>query len=245
MNILKYRRTLSFSLVAVFGAALAAPVAAVASESGRRNTALALGAAALVLATKKNKTPALAAAVGAAVAYKRYNDEKNERQDYEQWRRDRYGRYDDNRYDRRYDDSRYDSRRDNDQRRYDVFSYDGWDNRDYNNSSRRYNTYSDRDRYGNAYSSRDRYNEWASGTVGYKDRSAARCDADRYDNRYRATQIGPPHGDYQGYYRNSRGDWVKKPVSVNRDRRPDNRNDRDHSDKNNRGRYDYKVAERR
>ncbi|MCC6485089.1 MAG: hypothetical protein IT209_09620 [Armatimonadetes bacterium] len=228
MNILQYRRTLSFSLIAVFGLALAAPMAAVASESGRRNTALALGAAALVLATKKNKTPALAAAVGAAVAYKQYSNEKNERQDREKWRRDRYGSYYDYGNNDRRDRNDY---RSND-RRYDVYS-----SRDWYQSA-----YTNRDRYGNTYSSRDRFDKWAGPTVNYNARNRDSCDS----NQYRNAPVGPPHGDYQGYYRDSRGNWVKKPVSIQReDRHPDNRNNRDHTDYRNKDRYDYRVVNRK
>lgn len=51
------------------------PMAAKASETGRRNTTYALGAAAAaLLLTQKNKLPGLITLAGAAYAYKRYND---------------------------------------------------------------------------------------------------------------------------------------------------------------------------
>jgi hypothetical protein len=64
------------------GSALAVPAAARASEEGRRNTTLALGAgAAYLLLTQKNKLPGIAAAAGTAYAYKRYDDSVRARRD--------------------------------------------------------------------------------------------------------------------------------------------------------------------
>lgn len=103
---------------------LAGPVAARASENGRKNTALALGAvAAGLLLTQKNKLPGIVAAAGAAYAYSRYNDSV---QDRHRWERDGY-------YNDRYD--RYDSHYNyNDRNRNDH--YDRYDRNDRNSNGR-------------------------------------------------------------------------------------------------------------
>lgn len=103
-------RVIPTALTLVFGVGLLlTPLGARASEEGRRNMALALGAAAgVLLATQKNKTPGIIAALGAAYAYKTYDDAIRERH-----KRERYGYYDDYRYDRydyRYDRDRRDWR---------------------------------------------------------------------------------------------------------------------------------------
>ena len=60
--------------------ALAAPVGASASEDGKKNTALGLGALSAYLFTRKgNKVPAFVAAAGAAYAYKKYDDSIKDR----------------------------------------------------------------------------------------------------------------------------------------------------------------------
>jgi hypothetical protein len=122
---------------------LCAPMAAVASEQGKKNTALGLGAAALgLLLTQKNKLTGLVAAGGAAYAYSQYDkDVKNRHQ------RERDGYYDrgsnndyrTNRdtYNNRYNqNSRYRTNRDNGNDPYNQDS--GYRNNrdDYNN---RYN----------------------------------------------------------------------------------------------------------
>jgi len=113
------------------GLMMVAP-AARASEEGRRNTAIALGAAAgYLLLREKNKLPGIVAAAGAAYAYKRYEDKVKARH-----RRERYGYYydDDYRYNDRYDRDRYG--------RYDDDCY----NRDrdrYHRSRDRYGRYRD------------------------------------------------------------------------------------------------------
>ena len=114
------RTRLSFAaLASVFAVSiLVLPVSARASEEGRRNTALGLGAAAAyLLLTKRDKVPGLVAAGAAAYAYKRYDDSFRERKDRERYWGYRYGddryyrsgRYDDDRYyrDRRYSGDRY------------------------------------------------------------------------------------------------------------------------------------------
>ena len=111
------RRITAAALTAVMGAGLLlTPAMARASEEGRRNTALGLGAvAAALLLTQRNKLPGIIAGVGAAAAYKRYDDSIRDRHRYE-----RYGYYDyrddrnrrNDRYDRNNRDSRYNDRYD-------------------------------------------------------------------------------------------------------------------------------------
>lgn len=84
----------NFTAIALTGlvslSALSAPIAASASEEGKRNTALGLGAAALgLLLTQHNKLSGLIAAGGAAYAYSQYNNDIGARH-----RRARYGYYD-------------------------------------------------------------------------------------------------------------------------------------------------------
>lgn len=69
-------RLISGALASLTLAGLAlAPIPAQASEEGRRNTALGLGALSALLFTRGgNKIPAFIAAGGAAYAYKRYDD---------------------------------------------------------------------------------------------------------------------------------------------------------------------------
>jgi hypothetical protein len=64
------------ALAAMFmGGVAAAPMAAHASEEGRRNTTLGLGAATAYLFTRGgSKLPAFAGAAATAYAYKRYDD---------------------------------------------------------------------------------------------------------------------------------------------------------------------------
>ena len=84
------------------------PIRVEASEEGRRNTALGLGAAAAyLLLTKRDKVPGLVAAGAAAYAYKRYDDAFRERKDRERYWGYRYG-----------DDRYYRSRRDRGDRYY-------------------------------------------------------------------------------------------------------------------------------
>lgn len=178
---LNQRLTAAF-LAAGLGASIAsAPIAARASEEGRRNTTLALGAAAAaLLLTQKNKLPGIVAAAGAAYAYKQYQDSVNDRR---RW--DRYGYYGDrygNRYSRdrdRYDGSYYPARYDD--RTYDSHSRDRYDNgyfgqesyhgKDQNGRSQN-NPYRDSDGY-------DRYDPGSGGSY-YAQRSS-----DRYSRRGR------------------------------------------------------------
>ena len=69
-----------------FVGTLAAPIAARASEEGRRNTALGLGAVTAYLFTRGGtKVPAFVGLGATAYAYKRYQDKINERK-----KRERY-----------------------------------------------------------------------------------------------------------------------------------------------------------
>ena len=148
------------ALTAVLGAGiLAAPNAAQASEEGRKNTAIGLGAAAAyLLLTQKDKVPGLIAGAGAAYAYKKYDDARKDRQD-----RDRYGYYDRNdRY-----DSRYDRNRDLYHDRYNDRTYRT--DRNYDRYNERYDDRSNYDRYD--YRNRDNY---------YNNRNDRDCEDNRY-----------------------------------------------------------------
>jgi hypothetical protein len=137
---LTHRLTAAAVTLIVSASALLLPLSARASEEGRRNTALGLGAAAAyLLLTQKNKTAGIVAGLGAAYAYKRYNDSVRDRH---RW--DRYGYYD---YDYRHDhrdryDDRYRDEYDRD-RRSDRYDRDRSD-RDRRDRDDRY--YSRRDR---------------------------------------------------------------------------------------------------
>jgi hypothetical protein len=67
-------------LTAFMGTTLFAPIAASASEEGKRNTTIGLGAlAAGLLLTQKNKLPGLLAAGGTVYAYSQYQNDINKR----------------------------------------------------------------------------------------------------------------------------------------------------------------------
>ena len=149
------------ALTAVLGAGiLAAPLSAHASEEGRKNAAIGLGAAAAyLLLTQKDKVPGLIAGAGAAYAYKKYDDARRDRQD-----RERYGYYDRNdRYDSRYDRNR------------DLY-HDRYNDRTY-----RTDRYNDRynDRYYNDRPSYDRY-DYRNRDNYYNDRNDRACEDNRY-----------------------------------------------------------------
>jgi hypothetical protein len=107
---------------------IVSPTAATASEEGRRNTALALGAVTGYLFTRGgNKVPAFAGLAATAYAYKKYDDSVRARHERERY----YGRYDDyyGRYDRnRYADYSSDRYCDNGRRyyRHDSGKHKGW-----------------------------------------------------------------------------------------------------------------------
>lgn len=126
-------RLIAAGVTLVVGSAvLMAQAPARASEEGRRNTALALGAAAAaLLLTQHDKTAGVIAGAGAAYAYKRYDDAIGARHD-----RERYGYYD---------------YRDNDRYRNDRYNNDRYNSDRYRND-RYYN-----DRYSNSRYDGDRY----------------------------------------------------------------------------------------
>lgn len=78
---LRNTRLYSAVCAAVIAAsALIVPIGARASEEGKKNTALGLGAAAAaLLLTQKNKLPGLLAAGGTAYAYGQYQNDVNKR----------------------------------------------------------------------------------------------------------------------------------------------------------------------
>ena len=76
----KSRRLAGAMAALIIGCSTALPIAANASEEGKRNTALGLGAAAAaLLLTQKNKLPGVVAAGGAAYAYSQYQNDINRR----------------------------------------------------------------------------------------------------------------------------------------------------------------------
>jgi hypothetical protein len=74
-------RVISWLLVGAFSvmAFVVAPVAAVASPEGRKNTALLLGGAAVYSLVKKKTTQGLVLGAAGVYAYKRYKDSKEQR----------------------------------------------------------------------------------------------------------------------------------------------------------------------
>ena len=69
---------ISLSVLVVFGTTTLAPLTALASTKGRRNTALALTASAVYSVAKGKKTAALVSGAGAAYAWKRYTDSRKD-----------------------------------------------------------------------------------------------------------------------------------------------------------------------
>ena len=95
---------------------LIAPITANASEEGKRNTAIGIGALAVgLLLTQKNKLPGIVAAGGAAYAYSQYDASVRNRRHRENddWRYDRG----DNGYRNHEGDYRGDNRNHNDNNR--------------------------------------------------------------------------------------------------------------------------------
>lgn len=146
---------------------LGAPTVARASEEGRKNTAIGLGAAAAyLLLTQRDKVPGLIAGAGAAYAYKKYDDSRKERKDNE-----RYGYYGRN--------DRYDSRYDRNQDLY----HDRRNDRSY-----RTDRYDDRGSYGNdrSYNSGSRYDSRYDTRYDYRGTQDDRdCDDRSYTSRRR------------------------------------------------------------
>lgn len=156
------KRLHSLTVIALTGmvgfSSLCAPLAARASEDGKKNTAIGLGAAAVaLLLTQKNKLPGLVAAGGAAYAYSQY--EKDRRNN--------------NRYGYRYGD-RY-----NNDRRTNRDDYRNQDDR-YRTDDPNYNN-----RYNDRYQTNDQYRSDRDDNR-YRDEEQCRND-DRYqaDDRYR------------------------------------------------------------
>lgn len=177
------RLTAAGVAVVMGGGIMAVPTSARASEEGRKNTALALGAAAgYLLLTQKNKLPGLVAGAGAAFAFKRYDDSVKDRH-----RRQRYG-YNDGSYNDRYRNDRYNDRYNDDRygygSRYDgSYRYDGGGYGSYND--RNYN-----DRYDDRYYT-DRYSKTGSNS-GY-------CDDRYYNDRYSKTGYNSGYYDDRSY----------------------------------------------
>ncbi len=70
------RITAAGTALTIIAGSVALPVNALASENGRRNTTIILGSAALaLLLAKRDKTAGIITALGAAYAYKRWNDD--------------------------------------------------------------------------------------------------------------------------------------------------------------------------
>jgi len=86
------RKLVTASLVVTAGlGTLAAPMAAHASEAGRRNTTLALGALTAVLAAKGQWVPAAIAGAGTVVAQQKWQGDINKRHQQQDWYSNRYG----------------------------------------------------------------------------------------------------------------------------------------------------------
>ena len=119
MNI-KQRLTAVALAVSMGASAFILPLSAQASEEGKRNTTYALGAAAALLLTQKNKLPGIVAAAGAGYAYTKYNDDVKARH-----RRERDYGYDDNYNRNRNNNDRYNNDRyNNDRYNNDSYNYD-------------------------------------------------------------------------------------------------------------------------
>ncbi len=126
---LSHKLTAAAIAITMGAGLLSTPVAARASEEGRRNTAIGLGAAALaLLLTQHNKLPGIAVGVGAAYAATRIGSRHR-------WDRDRYI---DNRYDRYDRDRDYRDRDDRDRYNRDNYRNDSHDRNDnrYNQDNR-------------------------------------------------------------------------------------------------------------
>jgi len=133
----------AIALTGIVGfSAVSAPIVAAASETGKKNTTIALGAAALgLLLTQHNKLPGILAAGGAAYAYSQYNKDVRNRH-----RNDRYGYnrngYNYNRNGRHQDNGGYpysDNNSRSDYRRNNGNHNARYNNQDYRNNNDKYN----------------------------------------------------------------------------------------------------------
>ncbi len=168
------------------------PLAARASEEGKRNTALALGAtAAALLLTQKNKLPGVVAAGAAVIAVSQLGHDRRDRYRHD----DGYG-YNDNRHHDDYGyghNDGYDSRNHDDYRGgYSGGGYNaGYDSRghdDYHTGGYRYgqNDANRRDDYRDSSNYRDNNRTHDSGnTGGYR---VGQNSPNRYDDNSRVTQ---------------------------------------------------------
>lgn len=164
-NVSRITKSLTITLLAVFGTVALLPVASMAGEQGKKNTAIALGAAALYLLTQNKTTPAIIAGAGAAYAYSQYQKEHARDQRWQDWR------YRDNRY----QDSHYRGDRD------DHYNYDRQDHdRNWRNGDHSYRENSDRQDGHNNWRTDNRDVSYNHGNRGH-DRSAQR--ADRHGHR--------------------------------------------------------------
>lgn len=97
---MKHAKSISLTTLAALAATTVGGLSATpvqASEKGRRNTTIALGAVTAYGLLKKKKTVAIAGGVGTALAYTQYNKSKRARQKREErrrisWYQQRYGR---------------------------------------------------------------------------------------------------------------------------------------------------------
>jgi hypothetical protein len=184
-----------------------APSMARASEEGKKNTAIALGVgAAVLLLTQKNKTAGIVTAIGAAAAYKSYDDDVKARHRREQerdqyYRRERYRdnngvyRYKDN--NRPCEDDRYSDRNRNRERDRDQWDRD--DDRDrwngdtryrdndprYRDENRRYRD-DDESEYRYHASNRNRQNDCDDNDTNYKNRRRAQS---RQEEEFNGTRV--------------------------------------------------------
>ncbi len=175
----------AMALVATLGAGMIlTPLTARASEEGRKNTALGLGAAAVaLLLTQRNKLPGILAAGGAAYAYSRYDDDVRNRHRREneygyapEYRRpnrdDGYRDSNHDGYHNREDNSYF---RDNDHRDRDNYNRDNDRRRDYDHNH-------DAD-WNRAHADWNRDNYRVNGDHDYSDRAARLHRSDAYRNR--------------------------------------------------------------
>ena len=84
-------RMLALTMAAILSLSML-PIAVYAGASGRRNTAIGLGAAAIYLLAKGKTGSGLAAAAGSAYAYKRYRDTRRGGRHNSYYRRSHYAR---------------------------------------------------------------------------------------------------------------------------------------------------------
>jgi hypothetical protein len=112
-----YKRIVMLAVVAILAMSILIPAATYASDVGRRNTAIGLAGLSAVLLSNGKTGAGLVAAAGAAVAFDRYNDDRD---DHGWSRHHRHHRFNDRDRDRDRDrdhDRRWDRDRDHDSNR--------------------------------------------------------------------------------------------------------------------------------